>query len=157
MKLAFLLLGLMALAACKDDGLASPASPTGMDRLSIITPAGRRDFVVELAVTPAQMQQGLMGRESLPANAGMLFYFGAEDERGFYMKNTLIPLDLIFIRKNGDILSIHAKARPLDETTIYSNGPAAAVLEINGGTARKLGIAPGQAVHHPFFGNTLAP
>lgn len=155
-KILMLLSGLtlFMVMACKDKETQA-ASATGLERLSITTPEGRRDFSVELAVTPAQMQKGLMNRDSMSADAGMLFYFGNEDERGFYMKNTLIPLDMIFIRKNGIIHSIHENAKPLDETTIFSKGPVAAVLELNGGMADKLGIKPGQQVHHTFFGNAV--
>lgn len=156
MKILFLALIILGLAACKEEVLATPTSATGIDRLAVVTPAGPKDFVVELALTPSEMQKGLMGRESMPSNAGMLFFFGDEAERGFYMKNTLIPLDMIFIRKNGLIHAIHEKAKPHDETTIYSKGPVAAVLELNGGAAAKYGLKPGQQVHHAFFGNSLA-
>lgn len=151
--MAFLLV-LLCLCACNEDKAQSQTS-TGLDRLIVTTESGQQKFIVELAITPDQMQAGLMNREHMAENAGMLFYFGAEDERGFYMKNTLIPLDMIFIRQNGQILSIHENAVPLDETTIYSKGPAAGVLEINGGLAEKLGIRPGDTVHHTFFNNEL--
>lgn len=155
MKFILMMIVALGLVACKEETLAQPTSATGIDRLSIATEQGRQDFVVELAVTGPQMQKGLMHRESMPSNAGMLFYFGAEAERGFYMKNTLIPLDMIFIRKDGRIHSIHENAIPHDETTIFSKGPVAAVLEINGGQSRKSGIRAGQTVHHQFFGNAL--
>lgn len=154
LALALCVLSLMGVSACKDDA-AHASSATGIDRLSIVTPKGQQDFAVELAITPPQMQKGLMNRESMAHDAGMLFYFGNEEERGFYMKNTLIPLDMIFIRKDGVIHSIHENARPLDETTIFSKGPVAAVLELNGGESRKRGISPGQTVHHTFFGNAV--
>ncbi len=157
MKMIITLLLALSLVGCKDREQAVSTSSSGIDRLSISTPTGRQDFIIELALTSAQIRKGLMYREHMPVNAGMLFYFGDEAERGFYMKNTLIPLDMIFIRKDGRIHSIHENARPHDETTIYSKGPAAAVLEINGGLSKKLGIRPGQTVHHPFFGNSLAP
>lgn len=155
MKLVLMVAMVLALGACREDTLAQSSSATGIDRLSIVTPEGSRDFVVELAVTGPQMQKGLMHREHMPVNAGMLFFFGSEAERSFYMKNTLIPLDMIFIRKDGRIHTIHENARPHDETTIFSQGPVAAVLEINGGLSKKLGIRAGQTVHHQFFGNAL--
>lgn len=156
MKIILMLLMVVGLTACKEEeALAQSTSATGIDRLSIVTPEGRRDFVVELAVTGPQMQKGLMHREHLPANAGMLFFFGDESERGFFMRNTLIPLDMIFIRKDGTIHSIHENAIPHDETTIYSRGPVAAVLEINGGLSKKLGIRTGQMVRHKFFSNAV--
>lgn len=158
MKLILMMLMVAGLVACKDEEtLAQSKSATGIDRLAIVTPDSRHDFIVELAVTGPQMQKGLMHREHLAANAGMLFYFGDEAERGFFMRNTLIPLDMIFIRQDGRIHSIHENAIPHDETTIFSKGPVAAVLEINGGLSKKLGIRAGQTVHHQFFGNSLAP
>jgi hypothetical protein len=128
---------------------------TGAD-LSITTQDGKRyDFEVEMAMTPAQMQKGLMMRTELAENRGMFFWFGNEEERGFWMKNTLIPLDIIFIKANGTILSIKT-GKPEDTATLFSEGPAAAVFEINGGLAGKYGIKPGDTVHFTFFGNELA-
>ncbi len=155
MKWALIALMMIGLVACKDDtGQASSA--TGIDRVVIETPDGERAFSVELAITPQQMQKGLMHREHMDADAGMLFYFGGEAERGFFMRNTLIPLDMLFIRKDGTIHSIHENAVPLDDTTIFSQGPVSAVLEINGGLSQKLGLKPGQVARHTFFGNALA-
>ncbi|PZQ43723.1 MAG: DUF192 domain-containing protein [Micavibrio aeruginosavorus] len=110
-------------------------------------------FTVELALTPQQQAKGLMFRETMAENAGMLFYFGGEAIRSFWMKNTLIPLDMIFIGKDGTIVNVHANAVPNDLTAIKSEGPAAAVLELNGGTAGRLGIQAGDKVRHVFFGN----
>ena len=141
---------LLTLPACSEEG--------AKDVLLIETQQGREhSFHIELAVTHDQMAQGLMNRTELAENAGMLFWFGGEEaERGFWMKNTLIPLDMIFIRADGTIHHIHDSAKPLDETTIYSRGPVAAVLEIGGGQSRALGILPGDTVRHRFFGNALA-
>ena len=110
-------------------------------------------FHIELALTPLQQEKGLMNRTEMAADAGMLFYFGQEDERGFWMKDTLIPLDMIFIKADGKILRVHDSAKPNDLTSIRSQGPAMAVLELNGGTAKKLGIVAGDRVRHPFFGS----
>lgn len=151
MKTFLIFLSLLVVAAC--DGAGSAAS--GAD-LHIVTQGGEKfGFEIEIAMTPAQMQKGLMLREHLDQDRGMLFWFGQEAERGFWMKNTLIPLDLIFIRLDGTILSIK-QGKPHDETNIPSGGPAAAVLEINAGLSEKLGIKPGDTVHFPFFGNALA-
>ena len=124
----------------------------------IITKANGKTvtFNVEIANTPEAEIHGLMFRKSLPKNAGMLFLFDQADRRAFWMRNTLIPLDMLFMKPNGTILNIHANAKPLDETPIYSTGPSNAVLEINGGRAAALGIKPGDVVHHTFFGNSLA-
>lgn len=107
---------------------------------------------VEMAITPPVQEKGLMFRQSLPRNGGMLFTFAdGERERAFWMRNTLIPLDIVFIRQDGRILSIHQNAIPHDETLLRSNGPSNAVLEINGGRAAELGLKPGDVVHHQFF------
>jgi uncharacterized membrane protein (UPF0127 family) len=139
------------MAACDDD-----IPPIGAD-LVIVTQDGKKHgFEVEIAITPQQMEKGLMNRKELPTDRGMLFWFGGdEDERGFWMKNTLIPLDMLFIKADGTILTIKT-GQPLDETTIYSDGPVAAVFEINGGLSQKWGIKPGDTVHFTFFGNELA-
>lgn len=123
-------------------------------QVTIITRDGKEHvFHVELALTPQQQAHGLMGRTEMAEDAGMLFLFPGEDERSFWMKNTLIPLDMVFIKKDGTILRVHDSAVPNDLTSIKSNGPALAVLEINGGVAKKLGIMDGDTVRHPFFGN----
>ncbi|MAZ76889.1 MAG: hypothetical protein CMH31_06280 [Micavibrio sp.] len=92
-----------------------------------------------------------MHRTTLAENAGMLFYFGAEQPRSFWMKNTLIPLDLIFVKLDGTIHHIHENAIPKDETPLPSQGNVGAVLEINGGLSKKLGIKPGDTIKHQFF------
>lgn len=110
---------------------------------------------VEMAVSDQAEEMGLMFRTSMPKNAGMMFFFDKEDIRAFWMKNTLIPLDMIFIRKDGTIVNIHQKAVPYDETPIHSQAPANAVLEINGGRAAELGLKAGDVVHYAFFENSL--
>jgi uncharacterized membrane protein (UPF0127 family) len=111
---------------------------------------------IEMAVSDEAEEKGLMFRTSMPENSGMLFTFEHEDIRAFWMKNTLIPLDMVFIQKDGKIVNIHDNAVPKDLTPIYSSGPANAVLEINGGRAAQLGLKPGDIIHHPFFSNVLA-
>ncbi|GJL84684.1 MAG: hypothetical protein DHS20C02_04590 [Micavibrio sp.] len=103
-------------------------------------------FNIELAVTPEEMAKGLMNRTELAPDAGMLFMFSNEAPRSFWMRNTLIPLDIIFIKADGKIHHIHPMALPLDETGVLSNGAARAVLEINGGKASELGIQAGDTV-----------
>lgn len=120
--------------------------------LSILTDQGKEHlFNIEIAMTPQEQAKGLMHRTQMDEDSGMLFYFSGEAERGFWMKNTLIPLDLIFIKADGKIHHIHENAIPHDLTSIRSNGPVAAVLEINGGLSQKLGIAVGNQVKHLFF------
>lgn len=110
-------------------------------------------FDIEIAINKPDQVKGLMFRTEMAEDAGMLFYFGEETERAFWMKNTLIPLDIIFIKANGTIHHIHERAIPEDLTRIPSYGPVAAVLEINGGMAEKLNIQKGDIIKHSVFGN----
>jgi uncharacterized protein len=121
--------------------------------LVIDTDRGPQRFAVEMATTQQQQEQGLMFRQSLPADAGMLFDFGTTQPAAFWMKNTLIPLDMLFIAADGHIADIHERAVPLSEATIYSKVPVRAVLELNGGTVSRLGIHLGDVVHSAIFGN----
>ena len=128
------------------------AQEAARDRVVIETASGaRHGFTVELAVTPAEQARGLMYRESLPAGAGMLFLYDTPTPASFWMRNTLIPLDMIFIASDGRIVNIHANAKPLDETPIRAAAPVTGVLEINGGLSARLGIRAGDRVLHPAF------
>ncbi len=122
-------------------------------QLAIVTRSGaRHPFIVEIANTPETRSRGLMFRRELPEGRGMLFEFGArETEVSMWMKNTYIPLDMVFIRANGLINHIAENTTPFSEATISSNGPVKGVLEVIAGTARRLGIAAGDRVEHPFF------
>ncbi len=108
-------------------------------------------FHVDLAVTPRQRSRGLMFRKTMADDEGMLFLYTREAPRSFWMKNTYLPLDIIFLDRHGAIVSIAADARPLDETTIPSGAPAAGVLEVLAGTSRRLGLEPGDRVIHRAF------
>jgi uncharacterized membrane protein (UPF0127 family) len=121
--------------------------------LIVVTGAREIKFDVELALNDAERSRGLMFREKLGPYDGMLFDFHQEAPVSFWMKNTLIPLDMVFIAGDGTIRHIHANAVPLSTDTIPSQYPVRAVLEINGGSARMLGIKPGDKVRHPIFGN----
>lgn len=112
---------------------------------------GQARFSVELADDPAERSRGLMNRESLSASAGMLFVYEEPQHAQFWMKNTLIPLDMIFIDATGVVTRIHENAIPLDLTAIDGGPDVTAVLEINGGMARTLGISVGSQVQHPSF------
>jgi uncharacterized membrane protein (UPF0127 family) len=129
----------------------APAWAFDRNTVEITTKSGVQVFSVEIADTEAAREKGLMFRKSLPPGQGMLFDFHREAPVGFWMKNTYIPLDMIFIRGDGRIANIAENAKPLSETVIPSNGPVLAVLEVAGGTARKLGIAPGDRVANPIF------
>jgi len=128
-----------------------PARAFDRTSVEITTKTGVQVFTVEIADTEAAREKGLMFRKSLPPAHGMLFDFHREAPVGFWMKNTYIPLDMIFIRGNGRIANIVENAKPLSETVIPSDGPVLAVLEVAGGTARRLGIVPGDRVANPIF------
>jgi len=108
---------------------------------------------VEIADTAEERARGLMFRKQLGAYEGMLFDFFQEMQVSFWMKNTLIPLDMVFIAGDGTVKHVHANAVPLSTDAIPSRYPVRAVLEINGGSAALLGIKPGDKVKHPIFGN----
>jgi hypothetical protein len=122
--------------------------------LTIISATGPHRFKVELAETPAQMTQGLMFRTSLAPDAGMLFDYKQPIAATMWMRNTLIPLDMLFVDAQGRIVNIHERAVPQSLDVIAAAAPVRAVIELNGGTAARLGIAPGDQVVHPIFGNT---
>ena len=121
--------------------------------LVVVTASREIKFEVELALNDAERSRGLMYREKLGPYDGMLFDFYQDAPVSFWMKNTLIPLDMVFIAGDGTIKHIHANAKPLSTDAIPSEFPVRAVLEINGGSARLLGIKPGDKVKHPIFGN----
>lgn len=121
-------------------------------QLTIATASGPHEFTIEVATTPAQQQQGLMYRPHLAADAGMLFDFGHPIMATFWMKNTLIPLDMLFVGENGRIVNIHERAVPESTDIIASTAPVRAVIELNGGTADRLDIKPGDRVIYPIFG-----
>ena len=125
---------------------AGPVRPAGLQTLEIASKTGVHAFSVEIADTDAEREKGLMFRKELPEGRGMLFDFHREQEVGFWMENTYIPLDMIFIRGDGRILRIAENTEPLSTRIIPSGGPVRAVLEVIGGTARKFGIAPGDRV-----------
>ncbi|QDL93403.1 DUF192 domain-containing protein [Paroceanicella profunda] len=113
-------------------------------------------FSVELADDAAERAQGLMFRESMPKFSGMLFVYDQPAEAHFWMKNTLIPLDMLFLDATGTVRHIHPQAVPGDLTPIPSEGPALAVLEINGGLAARLGLKAGDVMRHPAFDPAVA-
>jgi uncharacterized protein len=123
-----------------------------LQQLEIASKTGTHIFGVEMAVTPEEQARGLMFRRELPEMQGMLFDFHREQPTSFWMKNTYISLDMIFIRADGRILRIAENTVPLSEALVPSGGPVRAVLEVIAGTTKKLGIAPGDRVTHPIFG-----
>jgi uncharacterized membrane protein (UPF0127 family) len=117
---------------------------------------GQVRFSVEVAAKPADRAKGLMFRETMPASAGMLFIYERPQHAVFWMKNTLIPLDMIFADANGLVKHVHANAIPHDETGIDGGTGVFAVLEINGGLAKKLGITEGAVLRHPDLEQSTA-
>ena len=131
--------------------LASAAQAQSFEPLAIATQGGRHAFQVEVARNDADRAQGLMYRRSMPANQGMLFDFGRVAPVSMWMQNTYLSLDMLFIRPDGSIARIAENAEPLSTRTISSGEPVLAVLELNAGTAARLGIRPGDRVEHPLF------
>lgn len=108
-------------------------------------------FTVEIADDPVEQQRGLMHRKSMAFSNGMLFIYDRPQTLSFWMRNTLIPLDMLFIDARGVVRHIHHMAKPLDETLIVGGDDLLSVLEINGGLAKRLGITEGSEVRHPAF------
>ena len=125
-----------------------PTSP-----LTVVSDGKPSPFTVELADTPKERDIGLMHRNFLAADRGMLFTFETEQREQFWMRNTFIPLDIVFIRGDAKIEYIAENARPHDETPLGPRAPVIAVLELPGGTAKRLGLKRGDVVHHAFFRN----
>ncbi len=146
------LTALFVLCACSP---GQDKAQTGLAKAHIVidTKNGATGFDVEMAVDNATRAKGLMFRTELGRNEGMLFDFGKEDFRAFWMKNTLIPLDMIFIKADGTISTIAENTIPYSETPVPSSEPVRAVLEIKGGEARQLGIEPGRKIHARIFRN----
>ena len=138
----FIMLGLLLAAACSTNVDTSRAS------VSFATSSGESEVLVEVAQTPLELQQGLMYRESLDENSGMIFLFDNDHVRTFWMKNTLIPLDMIFVHSNGTIVKIHtAQPCSADPCATYSSEePAQYVIEVNAGHAALNNITVGSQV-----------
>lgn len=125
---------------------AFPVSP-----LTVETARGRFQFMVEIAETPSTWKQGLQKRRQMPQDAGMLFNYHQPREVSMWMKDTLISLDMVFIDERGVIVNIAENTQPLSHETLSSRGPVLAVLEVNAGTAARLGMRPGDRVLHAIF------
>lgn len=124
------------------------ASPAGLAQVQLCITNAKdvRSYTTELAITPVEQTTGLMFRKSLSDDAGMIFLFPEGEIASFWMKNTLIPLDMVFIRRDGSIESIAENTVPYSETPVSSKGEVTAVLELRGGLTRELGIRPGDKV-----------
>lgn len=117
---------------------------------------GQANFQIDLADDPEERARGLMFVESMPTLGGMLFVYEKPQRATFWMRNTLISLDMLFADESGTITRIHENAIPGDETTIDGGDGVIAVLEINGGLSARLGIAEGNVIQHPSFGPDAA-
>jgi len=139
---------LAPLPACKNNGQPAPSAAAPLSRAAVAVDTGERklSFRVELALTPADQNRGLMFRQSLAADEGMLFVFDRQSVHTFWMKNTLIPLDMLFIDKDRRIVGVVENAEPQTETGRSVGKPSQYVLEIGGGLSGKLGIRAGQLV-----------
>jgi uncharacterized protein len=122
-----------------------------LEAVQVRTDRGVQTFQVEIADTPREWEYGLMCRRALAPDRGMLFIFPVERPQAFWMRNTLIALDIIYIGKNGRVVSITRNARPLDETLLPSSGPASVVLELAAGRAAQIGLLPGDRIFHRTF------
>lgn len=149
----------LAVAACSpqtaeaERAPATPAAPavhpeSGLEIIPLAVDLGgkRHTFRMEVARTPAQQEKGLMFRKAMGADEGMLFPYAQPRMLSFWMRNTVLPLDIIYIGPDGKVLNVVADAVPYSETPLWSSGPASAVLELNAGRAAQLGIKPGTPV-----------
>jgi len=143
---------LLAIAVGLAPSCAAAEAPCAPDRVDLRWAGGQESFAVEIADTSEERARGLMFRDRLDPGAGMLFIYDTPGRPKFWMKNTLIPLDILFADATGRITRLHADAIPGDLTPIDGGEGVAFVLEINGGLAERLGIAPGAALRHPAVG-----
>ncbi|MFO1184966.1 MAG: DUF192 domain-containing protein [Bauldia sp.] len=127
-------------------GLPQLGAAERSNRVTLVTSTGSHVFDVEWALTDAERERGLMFRQSMPADHGMIFDFEADQPVFFWMKNTPLPLDMVFITASGVIYRIEQNAEPYSEKNIASGGAVRYVLEINGGAAKRVGAKPGDQV-----------
>ncbi|MDE2182092.1 MAG: DUF192 domain-containing protein [Alphaproteobacteria bacterium] len=149
-SLATILVAFTILAGCSRGDHTAPLPTT---KVVIDTRNGPAVFTVEVAADPASREHGLMERTDLAPDAGMLFDFQQPAFETFWMKDTPLSLDMLFIRQDGTVSTIVANTIPYSEEKIPSSEPVRAVLEINGGRAAALGIEPGDKAHASIFGN----
>ncbi len=152
---SFVLVSLLAFASvvqAQEQTLAGCAP----NQVELRGPWGQARFNIELVDTPDARAQGLMHRESLPMSTGMLFHYDKPAPVAFWMRNTLIALDMVFVDARGTVQQVHHNAKPHDETLIKSEAPVLAVLEVNAGLARALGISAGSEMRFAGFDQALA-
>jgi len=150
MRRYFIPLIAILLAACTPASNGA-ASEQDWFEVFVVSETGRHRFEVEIADSDEEQRRGLMFRQSLAEDAGMLFLYEKAEVLSYYMRNTYISLDIIYIDVEGRIVSIARETEPLSERSLYSAGPSIAVLEVIGGTSDRLGFGEGDLVEHPFF------
>ena len=131
-------------SGCERDKSAATVSEYGIVRMRV----GSQPFILELAATDKTRQHGLMPRHSLPPDRGMIFVFPDEAPRSFWMRNTVIPLDIVYLDRNGKVVSI-SQMKPLDESGVLSGAPAKYAIEMNAGAAAKAGVKVGDVLSIP--------
>jgi uncharacterized membrane protein (UPF0127 family) len=148
--------GALLAPACERDKARGPAAapppaaaPAGdADSGTVRMQIGKQSFTLEVAATPKSQQLGLMHRQSMPADRGMIFVFPQERYLSFWMKNTLIALDIVYLDKDGKVVSVR-QMKPLDETPVPSGAPAKYAIELNQGTAGRVGVKAGDVLIVP--------
>ena len=149
----FALLGLTVCAACAASRSESPLFPNlQLTDLQVITASGRHQFKVWIADDEESRARGLMFVKSLPANHGMLFLFERPRFASFWMKDTVLALDIVFIDREGVVVNVAHDAEPFSLATIESDAPVKGALELVAGTAKKIGLTAGARILHPAFG-----
>ena len=146
-------LALSSAACAQNTSSSAPRDEAGipLEALTVVTDSGEHAFWVEIADTEQERARGLMFRDPLPDDRGMLFQFPDMAERGFWMENTPSSLDIVYIDDQGRIVSIARHTTPFSRATIPSYGPAKGVLEVRAGRTEEIGAKPGDRVVHPFF------
>ncbi len=147
--------GLILAMACLAAGAAQAACSEA--QVELRWSGGKAQFAVEVADTDAERAKGLMFVEAMPRSSGMLFVYETPRRATFWMKNTLIPLDMIFADEQGRVTQVHSNAIPQDTTTIDGGPGVRFVLEINGGLAKRMGIGPGAEMRHPAIEDGVWP
>lgn len=143
----------LLLAVWTGGATAASVLPVDSERLVVETASGPVSFSVELALTPADRSRGLMYRKSMAADHGMLFRFDSTRQVMMWMKNTPLPLDMVFIHSDGVVAGIAANTVPLSQAIVASPGPVRYVLELNAGSAEREGIRVGDRVRHRVIGS----
>ena len=153
MRLTFIVIAAFLFSAFSFERGAVLAASEKLERLVIRVSGREIKLNVEVARTPRQQRAGLMFRRSLPADRGMLFIYPYQSIVKMWMKNTHIPLDMVFINSKGIVKKIVERTVPFSLSVISSGEPVRAVLELNGGTSNRIGLKRGDQVIHPFFKN----